>query len=159
LVKHEYAINIFIDDETLTSCQYTYTERTCIPPGNDLNWTWKVRALAGGKWSPWSETRTFDVEPVDTDAPIYPPTVTPTPEVKTYNVTVSIMPDERYGKVFLDPPGGTYPAGSQIKVTVEPNEGYRFVEWGGDLGGNIPLLIIVVGSDMNITAHFVSGSW
>ena len=31
--------------------------------------TWKVRAKVGDEWGEWSETRTFDVEPVDTDPP------------------------------------------------------------------------------------------
>ena len=29
------------------------------------NLTWKVRALVGGQWGEWSETRSFDVEPVE----------------------------------------------------------------------------------------------
>lgn len=37
---------------------------------NRLGWTWKVRAFVGGTWGPWSETRTFDFEPIDTDPPV-----------------------------------------------------------------------------------------
>ncbi|MCG2815363.1 MAG: hypothetical protein L6425_05465 [Candidatus Aminicenantes bacterium] len=36
---------------------------------NRLNWKWKVRAYANGVWSDWSEERTFDVEPLNTDPP------------------------------------------------------------------------------------------
>lgn len=32
-------------------------------------WTWKVRAKVDGQWGAWSSTRTFSVEPVDTDPP------------------------------------------------------------------------------------------
>lgn len=33
-------------------------------------WRWRVRAFVNGAWSEWSEERTFDVEPVDTDCPV-----------------------------------------------------------------------------------------
>jgi len=34
-----------------------------------FGWTWRVRAMVGSEWGEWSETRTFDVEPVNTDPP------------------------------------------------------------------------------------------
>lgn len=33
-------------------------------------WTWKVRAFVDGEWGEWSEVRTFDVEPANTDPPV-----------------------------------------------------------------------------------------
>lgn len=36
---------------------------------NRLNWKWKVRAIGSGICGSWSEERTFDVEPVNTDPP------------------------------------------------------------------------------------------
>jgi len=36
-------------------------------PRHQYGWTWKVRAIRHGKPLPWSEVRTFDVEPLDTD--------------------------------------------------------------------------------------------
>ncbi len=36
---------------------------------NRQGWTWRVRAEVNGTWGDWSETRTFDVEPLDTDCP------------------------------------------------------------------------------------------
>jgi WD40 repeat protein len=38
---------------------------------NCFGWTWKVRAKVDGEWTEWSETRAFDVEPVNTDPPRY----------------------------------------------------------------------------------------
>lgn len=35
-------------------------------------WTWKVRAMVDGLWSEWSEVRTFNLEPFNTDPPQYP---------------------------------------------------------------------------------------
>jgi WD40 repeat protein len=34
-----------------------------------FGWSWKVRAIVDGEWTEWSETRTFNIEPVDTDPP------------------------------------------------------------------------------------------
>ncbi len=34
---------------------------------NRFGWRWKVRALVDGEWGNWSEERSFDVEPVNTD--------------------------------------------------------------------------------------------
>jgi len=36
---------------------------------NRFNWKWKVRALIGDRWGDWSEVRSFDVEPVNSDPP------------------------------------------------------------------------------------------
>ncbi len=158
-VRHPYALNIAIDDDTLTSCHFNYISQSHVPQGNDLDWTWKVRAMVNGEWSEWSETRTFDVEPVSTDPPIYSSTTTPTPKLQTYNIKVSVQPNNGAGKVELSPPGGTYASGSFVTVKAEANSGYKFVTWSGDLGGTIPILQIAVGSNMNISAHFVSTNW
>jgi hypothetical protein len=36
---------------------------------NILNWEWRVRAYANHIWTPWSASRTFSLEPLDTDCP------------------------------------------------------------------------------------------
>jgi hypothetical protein len=36
---------------------------------NRFNWKWKVRAYVYDMWCDWSEERSFDVEPVNTDPP------------------------------------------------------------------------------------------
>lgn len=32
-------------------------------------WAWKVRPDINGQWTPWSEERTFEIEPINTDPP------------------------------------------------------------------------------------------
>jgi hypothetical protein len=65
-----------IDEQDLTTSTYHYVgENMWIAEQFRHGYTWKVRAMVGGQWGSWSETRTFDLEPVDTD----PPMVTPTP--------------------------------------------------------------------------------
>jgi ligand-binding sensor domain-containing protein len=65
-----------INSDTISSSSYHYVRITYIADENRLGWTWKVCAKVDGQWGPWSETRTFDVEPVDTDSPNI--TLTPT---------------------------------------------------------------------------------
>lgn len=60
-----------IDEDTLVSSFYHYVGNVSTSGAYRFNWTWKVRAQADGQWGPWSETRSFDVEPVDTDPPTY----------------------------------------------------------------------------------------
>ncbi len=57
-----------INDETTTS-SYHSVDDGYITNQNRLGWKWKVRAYANGLWSEWSEVRSFDVEPVNTDPP------------------------------------------------------------------------------------------
>jgi predicted small lipoprotein YifL len=37
---------------------------------NRYGWTWQVKARVAGQWTEWSEIRTFDVEPLNTDPPL-----------------------------------------------------------------------------------------
>ena len=56
-----------IDDSNISSSSYHYVGHGYIIDQNRYNWTWKVRAKVDGQWGGWSGTRTFDVEPVNSD--------------------------------------------------------------------------------------------
>jgi len=56
-----------IDNSNLTIPSYTLRDYGYISNSNLQGWTWKVRAEVDGAWGPWSPTRTFSVEPVNTD--------------------------------------------------------------------------------------------
>ena len=63
-----------IDDSRISVTGYHHIGRgSYIADANRFNWTWKVRAMVDGRWGDWSETRTFDVEPVNSDPGIAPP--------------------------------------------------------------------------------------
>lgn len=49
-----------------------------------------------------------------------------------YNLSVNVV---SAGTVALDPPKGPYEIGSVVTLTAQPNPGYQFVEWSGDLHG------------------------
>lgn len=68
-VKLPSALNPLIDDQTITSSSYHYVSTGYIIDANRFGWTWKVGVKVDGMWHRWTETRTFDVEPVNTDPP------------------------------------------------------------------------------------------
>jgi len=59
-----------INDQAVPFAQYFLTDQGYVTvPGA---WRWRVRVLVKGKWSDWSETRTFTVEPSCQDCPTAP---------------------------------------------------------------------------------------
>jgi len=66
---------------------------------------------------------------------------------------VSVAPSTG-GSVALDPPGGTYDAGSVVGVTATPAAGYVFAGWGGDLAGSVNPESLRVDADKSISASF-----
>jgi hypothetical protein len=59
------------------------------------------------------------------------------------------------GGVILDPPGPTYPLGSVVTLTANPDPGQLFTGWGGALSGSINPTTLVVDADESVTAGFV----
>lgn len=67
----------------------------------------------------------------------------------TLGVTV-----EGEGTVTLDPPGGTYDAGTSVKLTATPEAGWRFARWKGDAGGTSATTAVTMTRNRSITAVF-----
>ncbi|MGH7452516.1 MAG: InlB B-repeat-containing protein, partial [bacterium] len=58
------------------------------------------------------------------------------------------------GSVGLNPPGGTYDAGTMVTLTATPDAGFQFNGWSGDLNGSTnPATIAMIGNK-NVTATF-----
>ncbi len=55
----------------------------------------------------------------------------------------------------VTPSSGTYDKGTRVTLTATPASGYRFDHWSGDITGNSGATIIVMDSDMSVTAHFM----
>ncbi|NIM90679.1 MAG: PEGA domain-containing protein [Candidatus Aminicenantes bacterium] len=68
-VKHTGSLYPAINREVYGSSYHEVGEGSYIINRNRFNWKWKVRAFIDGMWSQWSEERSFDVEPIDTDPP------------------------------------------------------------------------------------------
>ncbi|HEC81561.1 MAG TPA: carboxypeptidase regulatory-like domain-containing protein, partial [Thermoplasmatales archaeon] len=68
-----------------------------------------------------------------------------------YTLTTSVNPSEGG---YIEPPGGSYEAGTQVTVTAYAYDGYVFDHWSGDVNGNNPTIQITMNSDKTIVAHF-----
>ncbi|MCX5789729.1 MAG: tetratricopeptide repeat protein [Elusimicrobia bacterium] len=63
-----------IDNPNLTQASFRGEARNHIDAASTLGWRWKVRAMVGGVWGPFSDERAFDVEPPQgSEAPPRPP--------------------------------------------------------------------------------------
>ncbi len=58
------------------------------------------------------------------------------------------------GSVALNPSGGTYDQGTTVTLTANPNSGFHFVRWEGDLTGSENPKTIVMDSNKSVTAIF-----
>jgi len=73
------------------------------------------------------------------------------PELEEYTLTIN---KEGEGTVHQNPYNTTYTAGKDVELTAEPNEGWEFNHWTGDITGNTNPKTIKMNSNKTITAHF-----
>ena len=59
------------------------------------------------------------------------------------------------GSVSLNPPGGVYNAGTVVTVTANPNRGYLFGSWSGDLAGSAKSTTLTMTGNKSVTVNFV----
>ena len=71
------------------------------------------------------------------------------PDVVQYTLTVTTQ-----GEGAVDPPGGTYDAGTTVTLTATPSSGWHFVRWAGDASGTDAGSSVVMSQDRNVTAVF-----
>jgi len=62
------------------------------------------------------------------------------------------------GSITLDPPGGEYSEGTVVTLTANPNAGYYFKEWSGDIAGSESPVTITMNSDKNVSAEFINAN-
>jgi hypothetical protein len=67
VIKSGASIPVVDKDDIPASSYHHVQSGAYIPAANLTGWTWKVRARVGGAWNDWSLTRSFSVEPPDTD--------------------------------------------------------------------------------------------
>jgi hypothetical protein len=68
-----------------------------------------------------------------------------------FDVDVSLLGS---GSVVLDPPGGSYEAGTLVTLTAVPDAGNVFDGWSGALGGTLNPQSLLVLANVSVTAAF-----
>jgi len=69
-----------------------------------------------------------------------------------YNLSVtSVGP----GSIIVDPPGSVFNEGTVVTLTANPQAGYMFNGWSGDLSGATNPTLLVMDGDKMVTATFV----
>jgi hypothetical protein len=62
-------MNLAIDRDDLSASDFSDPYGGWMDNDHLDQWNWKVRARVNGLWGDWSDTRGFQVEPLDTDCP------------------------------------------------------------------------------------------
>jgi len=57
------------------------------------------------------------------------------------------------GTIYMDPAGGTYQEGTNVKLTVVADDRYSFESWSGDLSGSANPVIITMNGNKVVTAE------
>jgi uncharacterized repeat protein (TIGR02543 family) len=70
--------------------------------------------------------------------------------------TFTLTASATNGSVILNPPGGIYTTGTVVTVTANPNSGYAFGNWSGDLSGSTNPTTITMSGNKSVTANFIS---
>ncbi len=83
-------------------------------------------------------------------------TETTTVYVGTQRVRIDIDEDARNGRVTLEPEGGLYTEGVDVRVEAVPDEGYRFHSWIKDIESDQKLLTIKTANDITLKPVFVA---
>jgi hypothetical protein len=74
---------------------------------------------------------------------------------KEYKLVIKVRPIGG-GSVTLDPSGGSYSAGTKVKLTPKPAAGYKFSHWKG--GSKKKVKTVTMNSDRTVTAFFAPAS-
>jgi uncharacterized repeat protein (TIGR02543 family) len=68
-----------------------------------------------------------------------------------YTLTTNVVGQ---GSITLDPAGGTYDANTVVTLTANPDSGWQFDNWSGDLSGSTNPTTITMTSNKTVTANF-----
>jgi endo-1,4-beta-D-glucanase Y len=76
-----------------------------------------------------------------------------TQQPQTFTLTVSTQPSAG-GTVTKNPSASQYNSGATVTIEAAPNNGYRFVNWSGDISGTETQKTITMTKNMNVVANF-----
>ena len=72
-------------------------------------------------------------------------------EMPRYTISTSTIGS---GTVSISPSVSDYESGTNVTITAEPAEGWKFVRWQGSVSGNMNPLQVTVTGEMNVVAVF-----
>lgn len=75
-------------------------------------------------------------------------------QIKSYPLSISVEGNGSIIEQVIQNKLTDYEHGTQVQLTANPEDGWEFVEWGGDASGTEPTTIISVESEKNVTALF-----
>jgi len=73
--------------------------------------------------------------------------------INGHKITITVMPGEA-GKVLANPALENFADSSFVQLTAQPDSGYRFIQWSGDVDGSENPTSLLMISDKNVTANF-----
>ena len=124
------------------------------PPGGVYNAGTAVTVTAtpsnGYTFGSWSGDLTGSVNPTNITMNGNKSVTANFASVPTYTLTTSAT----NGSITLNPPGGVYNTGTVVTVTANPNTGYTFTNWSGDLTGSTNPATITMTGNKSVTANF-----
>ena len=155
--KKKYPLTVNIEGEGEVLEEIVNTGRTT---DYDSGTTVKLTAQSTDEWlfTGWSGD-IGDIDPTENPIQltiIESKTVTATFEKKKYPLTVNIEGEGEVLEEIVNTGRTTdYDSGTTVKLTAVPKEGWVFVEWTGDLKGNINPQVLTVFQEKNVSASFV----
>ena len=69
--------------------------------------------------------------------------------------TFELTTNSPNGRIILDPPGGTYNEGTEVRVESISDFGYEFSHWSGDLSGSENPILLTMDSDKSVRSNYV----
>ncbi|NIA15759.1 MAG: hypothetical protein GWP08_16970 [Nitrospiraceae bacterium] len=82
-------------------------------------------------------------------------TVTAVFDLKTFTLSVTVLPNAAAGTVTPDPVGPVHPIGQSVSLLATANAGYTFDHWEGAAAGPINPTSVTMDADKAVTAVFV----
>ena len=83
---------------------------------------------------------------------------------KMANCAITVLPGGTYyslaatangsGTITVDPSGMLYLSGTEVALTAEPTDGWKFDSWSGSVSGSDPTITLTMDSDKEVTANF-----
>jgi hypothetical protein len=105
---------------------------------------------AGSSFTSWNGSLTGSLTPTSI---IMNSTQTIVATFTAYEYTLTIHNDEN-GTVTTNPDKLTYHYGESVQLTAEPDTGYDFLNWSGDLAGTTNPETIIIDGDEDVSASF-----